>query len=414
MTRFLSESLNAAEPGFRLSLRQLEQANGHPNADIRLTSELTQATHAKVAALGLDPRDTTPKELYLAIQARLQADDSRLIKTLRTVAATHISAEGNVTAGLCHALKPLGGEVPVFAVKTSVLKRLIKKVGPKKAMKQLGYRSLDSMFKHEAACLILAAAYLVESPGWRQQFHEQYKRLQAKDFEPRTAAILHPTGGRWQTLGNSAVAKAKHNVMCFKETGTVIILPLPPDAPAGSTIASLVLALRALNDIRSSSTFLKLCQVRPDFGKVVQSVASGEPVLKANLLDHSVPWELVQRSFHRLTQSLREELLEPHIQIEDLSWHAIETALERIEPALGFWCHSDSLALPHGRQPVSLNIIDAALNLCNQLPFERRISHYFRQSLWHELLLRYLRPETVRQAVLSELQPQLAVELAIT
>jgi hypothetical protein len=414
MTRFLSDSLQAPEPAFRLNLRQLEAAHGNPNADIRLTTEVLQATRAKMAELGLDAYDTTPHELYLALEQRVKADDARLVKTLRTLAATHISAEADVVAGMRHALQQTGLPDSCFALKTSKLKAIFKKITPKKAMKQLGYRSLDSMLKHEPPALVITAAYITESPAWRQQFHEHYKRLQSGDFESRQVTILHPDSKRWQSLARTTVEQTKHNVIYFKELGTLILLPLPAELPAGAVTASLVLALHALNDIHASSTFLKLCQVRPDFGGVVQSIVSGEPTLKASLLDQAVPWHLVQRSFGRLGQALHQELFETHMQAGDLSWHPIEAVLERIEPSLSFWRGSDCAGLLHDdRRPVSLNIIDAALNLCNQLPFERRLTHYFQQSLWHELLLRYLKPQTVERAVLSELQPQLAPAYAV-
>jgi hypothetical protein len=63
----------------------------------------------------------------------------------------------------------------------------------------------------------------------------------------------------------------------------------------------------------------------------------------------------------------------------------------------------------HG--PVSMNVIDAALNACNNVPYEERFTHYFRRSVWHELLLRYLHPAAIEQAVLGQLQPQLAEEV---
>jgi hypothetical protein len=56
---------------------------------------------------------------------------------------------------------------------------------------------------------------------------------------------------------------------------------------------------------------------------------------------------------------------------------------------------------------VSLNIIDVALNRCNRLPFERRVAHYMRQSLWHELLLQYLPHAEVERTVMSALQPKM-------
>src|SRR5690349_2264419 len=99
MTRFLSEALQAAEPAFRSGLQRLEIANGKPNADIRFSSEVTRAVKVKLMQLGLDPHDTTAEELYHALQERVKADDARLVKALRTRAALHVSADGDVVAG---------------------------------------------------------------------------------------------------------------------------------------------------------------------------------------------------------------------------------------------------------------------------------------------------------------------------
>src|SRR4051812_41744294 len=104
MTRFLSESLRAGEPSFRMGLRQLEYANDRRGADIKLSNEIRQATADKLLELGLDPRDTTPNELFRALHERIKSDDARMTKTLRTLAATHVSAEGDVIDGIVHAI----------------------------------------------------------------------------------------------------------------------------------------------------------------------------------------------------------------------------------------------------------------------------------------------------------------------
>src|ERR1700690_2145645 len=116
MTRFLSESLQAAEPSFRQGLSRLEAANGHPNTDIRFTSEIRQALQSKLRELGLDPRDTTPEELYHVLQERIKADAARLNRTLRARAATHVSAEADVVAGMVHALQELPDSKRSFAL----------------------------------------------------------------------------------------------------------------------------------------------------------------------------------------------------------------------------------------------------------------------------------------------------------
>jgi hypothetical protein len=412
MTRFLSESLQAGEPFFRQGVRQLEAARGNPNADIRLSTEVMQATQAKLKQLGLDPRDTTAEELYHALQERIKADDARLTRTLRTRAATHVSAEADVVAGMIHVLKDLPDSKRCFALKASSLKALIKQQPPKKAMKRLGYRSLDSFLKHETPVSMLAAAWLSESQQWRQRLLEQYKRLGPGDFEDRSIIFMQPDSQRWHSLAEEVVGKAKHNLLSFKELGALVFLPLSGDVPAGSTTASLTLALHELNEIRAGSTFLKLCQVRPDFGSLVQSVAKDEQQQNSKLFEESVPWHLIQRYYAQMTSHGRDEAFEPHLRLEDMAWHPIEQTLSAIEPSFDFWQQSAHLGLLHGRQPVSLNVVDAALNYCNQLPFERRIVHYFQTSLWHEMLLRYLSHEAVEQTVMGHLQPQLAEEFA--
>jgi hypothetical protein len=69
--------------------------------------------------------------------------------------------------------------------------------------------------------------------------------------------------------------------------------------------------------------------------------------------------------------------------------------------------------MQHLHKPVSCNIVDVALNVCNNVPFEKRLVHNFQHSLWHELLLRYLHHDAIEQTVLHELQPVLASEYAL-
>lgn len=411
MTKFLSQVLEAPEPFFRQGLRRLEAANGHPNTDIRFSAEVNRAAKDKLRELGLDPHDTTPRELYHFLQERVKADDKRLNRTLRTAAATHVSAEGDVVAGMVHALEALPDSKRCFALKASVFKSIIKKVPPKKTLKQLGYRSLDSFLKHESPVTILSAAWLTEDASWQRRLLTQYKQLKPGDFEDRKIAIVKPSGGRWQQLAEKITQDNKHNVLCLKELGALVLLPLPKDAPDGSTLASFSLAAHGLNEIRASSTFLKLCQVRGDFGKTVQSVVADEPRLSSQLLDEAVPWHIVHRFYDRMMSSGRESAFEPHLQLDEMTWQPIEKVLHAVDPELSFWRHTAHLGTLADKGPVSFNVVDAALSVCNNLPFERRVSTYFKQSLWHELLLRYLRAETVEQAVAAELQPQLAEEL---
>ncbi|HWB39401.1 MAG TPA: hypothetical protein VG604_04175 [Candidatus Saccharimonadales bacterium] len=410
MTRFLSEALTAPEPLFRNQLGQLEAANGHPSHDIRLSAEVKRAAQDKLRQLGLDPFDTTDAELYHALQQRVAADDAQLTKKLRTLAALNISAEGDVVDGMVHALQQLPDNQRTFALKATALRKLIKQLPPKKAIKRLGYRSLDSFLKHETPVSMITAAWLAEDERWQRKFREQYRKLAASDFEDRQLTITKADFRRGADFAESVVAQAKHNVLSFKELGALVILPFPSETPAGAVTVSLGLAVHELNELRAASTYLKLNQVRPDFGNVVQATIADKAELGASLLDQPISWKLIQRYYTHLQERFQESLFGPHVQLEDMVWRPIEHTLAAIEPSLAFWVNSAHLASWHGIKPVSLNLLDAATNYCNSLPFEQRIVHYFQRSLWHELLLRYLQAETVEQTVLAELQPELATE----
>ena len=123
-----------------------------------------------------------------------------------------------------------------------------------------------------------------------------------------------------------------------------------------------------------------------------------------------MPWHLVHRYYARLTDRFREDVFEPYLQIEDMVWQPVEHTLARIDPAMHFWQGTAHLGMLDGREAVSMNLIDAATNLCNQIPYKSRVAHYFQGSLWHELLLRYLHHQPVEDSLLNELQPELATE----
>jgi hypothetical protein len=203
------------------------------------------------------------------------------------------------------------------------------------------------------------------------------------------------------------VARRKHNVLAFHDLGAIVLLPLPADRPPAAVTTSLLLALHAMNEVKAASTFLKLSQVKPSFNAALMQVLHGEPVLSAQLFGRDVSWHVIQRYYARFVDRFRAEIFEPHIQADDLSWHSVEKVISHIDPAMEFWHHTTHLSFMQDHKPVSFNIIDVALNYCNQLDYQHRIVRYFRHSLWHELLIRYLKHENVEQLVVGGLESEL-------
>jgi hypothetical protein len=406
MTRILSELLGARQPAFGMQLQQIEDANGQPSTDVRFTSEIVQRTLAKLKQLGLDPHDTTGPELYGVLRSRLRDDEANFLASLGGTAP----AVSDPIELVAHGLRALPYNQQVFSMKPTAVKKLLKAQPPKKTLKLLGYRSLESMLKHEPVQLIYTAAWLSESEQWVKRLLKSYKKLSAHDFETKPLKIEHPTSARWQEFGATTTAKLRHHVFSFKELGSIVILPLPVDEaerPPYAALTTAVFALHAMNEIHATSTFLKLHQVKMDFGRIVEKVVTGEPVVSSRMFERSVPWQIIQQYYARLRGEVDTEIFEPHLQAEDLAWMPVEQALAFLAPALKFWEGTPDLALIDNHKPVSLNITDALLSHCNSLPFEKRLNDYLQQTLWHELMVRYFKHERVEHAVFEQLEPEL-------
>jgi hypothetical protein len=404
MTRILSELLGAREPAFRQGIQKLEQASGGAAEDIRLTTEILQGMQDRLRQLGLDPQDTTGRELYHALMQRVK-EDNVIFQDLLGVVLEKDAHQ--VTTAVERFVNSLDMPKEVFAMRSVAAKKLLRKHPPKRAMKRLGYRSVESMLKHEPCALIFTAAHLVESLPWHRQISAAYKRLSPSDFECRDLQIMAPTNARWERLAEDYVLQARQNIVGLRELGTVVLLPLPQLRMDAAPMAVTLLTLQAANEIASASAYLKMHQVRPDFGAVVAQIARSEPLTKAEVAGSLLPWKVVQRYFARHPEAYNPDLFEPHVQQGDLRWHTAEDILGKLHPRFEFWKDSSHLGLLAKGDTVSLNIMDAVLNFCNTLPYERRLVRYARSHMWHELLLRYMRQGSIERTLHEQLGDEL-------
>lgn len=408
MSRVLAELLGSTEPAFRQQIQRLEQAAGRPAADIRLATQVVNETRAKIRELGLDPQDTTGKELFQALQVRLREDEARIRDRLGVLAA---GSPTEVLEAVRHRLEKSDLHKQVFVVKRAALRQILKTLQPKATMKVLGYRSLDSMLKHEPVPQLLAASLLVESKEWHRKRIEAYKKLSPRDFESRAISVHVPTAKQWPRLAEKHISESYHNILSLPEVGAVVLLPMKQDLP-GLAITTVLLSVDVLNDMRARSSFLKLQQVRPDFGDIVQKTMLNEPLTDLEMAGQQLPWKVVQWFYGHGHSEYHPEIFQPHIQPDDLQWHDAERVLTDLHPALEFWEGSQLLALLDGSSPVSLNVLDVSLTVCNGLEYSERVIHNMRASLGRELFARYLHQDNLQALLLGKLDRQLAPELA--
>lgn len=73
MGRFIQRLLDAHEPQFNYGMSALEQSTARSGVDLRLIADITQLAHSIMRRLGLDPKDTTARELYLTLIASVRS-----------------------------------------------------------------------------------------------------------------------------------------------------------------------------------------------------------------------------------------------------------------------------------------------------------------------------------------------------
>jgi len=408
MSRVLAQLMGAAEPAFRAQLQRLEQAAGLPGADIRLMMHIINETRSKIRDLGLDPHDTTGPELYQALQIRLEADEGRIREAL----GLQMEASAADVVEACKKyLSAVKLETQSFVVKQPAMRALLKKLQPKATMKRLGYRSMDSMLKHEPLPQLLAATLMVESADWHRKRLEAYKKLKATNFEVRKATFHAPATRHWPELTSYYAEAYRHNLITLPELGAVVLLPMEQDLP-GLAVTTLVLSVQSVNDMRALGSYLKLQQVRPDFGQVFAECVQHEPLAATELAGEPLPWKVVQWFYGHGHSAYHPDAFEPHVQPEDLAWHEAEDILTSLHPAMEFWQGGQLLALLDGGQPVSLNLLDVALGVCNKIDYANRIVHHMRENLGRELLARYLHQDNLQNMLLGKLDAQLAPQIA--
>lgn len=400
MSKFISELLNAKEPLFRLSLQQLEKVSGRKSIDVKLQAEIISKAHAKIKALGLDPQDTTGPELYAALIAKIKAHDEHLAEVMGGRADM---APTELIPLIKAKVESTDVNKTCWVLKRSVAKEFLRGYPPKNIMKQLGYRSVDSMLKQENLAEVYGALRFAESPDWLDKFNEKYAKLKPSDFETRQIEIVVMPHDRWADLCEHFIEKKKHNITHLKELGVIMLLPVKRDHLPGMATWSGSLMFHYINEIRLYSAFFKLKQVQPDFGKILAETLLADPDMGPIMSGQNIHWRVIQRYFGKIEDDLHPAIFEPHVQPEDLHWRKAEQSLYKIAPELEFWEDMDYVGLMFDGRPLTFNMMDVAASFTNQTPYEKREIYHFREALWNEVFMRYMGQKTLEQQILKEL-----------
>lgn len=401
MSKLLRDLLQAQEPLFTQSLRELEFETGKKGVDLKLTAELIEKTHAATRSLGLDSNDTTDKELFHALDHRVAEHNKNLAAALgssETAPVTHLVPR------LVDAVNQLKLNRKCWVLKKSVAKKLLRAMPPKAMMKHLGYRSLESMLKNENFGELYTALRFTEGPDWLTEFDKLFTQsVQPSDFEIRDIEIIIMDHDKWVELAEKFVVKKLHNVTHTKELGVIVVVPMQQKHMRGLTLKTLPLLLHYINEIRLYSAFFKFKSTEPNFGEVISQTLIADTGTGATIANFHIHWRVIQRYFGKIHES-PPEIFQPHVQPEDLHWRKAEDSLYQIDPELKYWQDLDYVGMVGSDgNPVAFNLMDVSIGYSNQQSFAHRNFYHMRESLWNEIFIRYMGESTIKKQILQQL-----------
>jgi hypothetical protein len=406
MCKLIAELAGTDRSIVREIIDRLEKRSAEPGIDMRFTSEIYGSAHMKARALGLDPHDTTAKELYYALTNATKLHDRFLAERLST---KDIESNANVVEKIAVVCSKLNVPRQTWAIRPTKLREILKQLPPHNLQRLLNYRSVDSMIKREQPGVLLAAAKYTEPLVWQQKLKTHYRKLSSMDFQTETIITAFAGGTKWAKAAHMITNKSHANVVTAIESGTVLVLPVPGKHKPGMTIMTLAVVLHSYNEIRMYSSFFKFHQMQPGFGQWFVDALYKNHGHHVRVAGQDIHWRSVHRHYGR-AGAVPPKTFQPHIQPEDIAYRMAEHVMYQLEPALYFWQSLDFVGWPQPDGPVSFNLMDNVINLVNELPYEKRVSYHMSQAVWDELYARYLGQGTIEQALLDQLDSRVVSE----
>lgn len=395
MSRQLSISLGAEEPEFSQQLSDWEAKAGRPSHDVRLATDITKSVQDSIRRSNLDVSDTTPEELYYALNHRIKEDNKVVAEKIgvKVDDSPHVAMQKIVDW-----VNDLNLSTELWVVKNSVVKSFLKQRPPKQLMKSLKYRSVDSILKRNDPSDLIAVASIVEHADWHNKLLAHYERLQPKDFHVSNANIHIIDPDKIKKLRENGLQTTRIITPCF-ETGVIVVLT-PNNRFQNDVLTIIVTLIETLSEMRMRSAYFRLISTQPDFGKKIASVTSRG--LHDTTKDiHGFHWNPVHKHLVG-NEEFMFDLAQPHLVHSDLTIHSSSDVLSEKDQRFLFWKDLDhAIYISDELKPVSLHIADVSINASNDRDYENAEALYAKKRL-HELLWStYLQHPTINQQIIS-------------
>ncbi len=395
MSKLLVSLLGVNQDKFGDYIESLESVALRPGIDVRLAADVVSSSRNRITQLGLNVETTSARHVYDALLARLAEDDVKITTKLGIYtsnveqAAVKIAAQADELSGQDHCM----------AIMPSGIKRLLKAVPPKRTLRLLKYRSIDSVVKRYDARVLYALACAVENESWRTQIVAKMRRLEAKHIQWQSVHVL-TMPVEWyrkavRQLASSGVALTNN------ETGVVCVLPVVDVNQRGSTLLSLGLVLQAATHISTQSIPYRARSLADGFNNSVVRISSGEVHVIDTVYSMQPTWRVV----HELIGDGHVATAADVFAYDsfDLYWESTESKLAAIDETMDFWVGGHFVGVKTDQLPVSMHVLDVALCLAARLRYEDRLADHCVASLWNELHIRYLKEDVLARSLAQQL-----------
>ncbi len=397
MTKLLVELLAVDSRKFKDYIDRLEHVCMRPGVDVRLGAEILTRSRDKITELGLDVTDTTAEELFFALKHKLARDEQTVKQQLgikNAKASNHKNLEH-----IASVIERLSAREKSLSLTSAGVKRILNAVPPKRTMKALKFRSLESVMKRHDPKVLYALACMVESGSWHAQVHAKIRRLNARDIQ-------------WQSISCSVVPEQWYTRLkdvlsdngalhANNELGIVCVLPVVDTTHVGATVLLLGMGLQAASSIAIQSLPYKKLSLSQGFETIVTTIASGSVPKLSSIHGLTPSWRAVYELLGKRHVSLMHDDVE--FAVFDLFWESTETKLASIDSQMDFWVDTHYLGAHASLKPVSFHVLDVAISLLGNVEYGRHANIHLESSLWNELQIRYLREEVLSRTLVSQL-----------
>ena len=394
MSKLIAQLIGADLRSFAETINRLESMCLQPGVDTKLTAELITQTREKARRLNLDPADTTKEELYYGLLSKARLDDEILRQKLGFSASTTPVIASNAVAKITEKLlkKDL-----VICMQPATVKKILRAVPPKRTLRTLHYRSIESVLKREDPLVLYALAVRLEDKSWHTQLQARLKRLQPRDARETKVQILS-LPKEW--LEKLEKVNFENIIQPVPEIGSILILPTMPLSVPGSVLLTTCLVLQAGQRLAVESLPFRARALTVGYEKLLPDIAIGH-------LDEIQPVHGMKPTWNAVFQLLAERGRDKNSDFEfllsDLEWQSTETRLASIASELDFWVNTHYLGLVTQEQPISFHIVDVTASLVLDKKYGHQVISHLQASLWNELQLRYMKQDNIENLIISQL-----------